>query len=216
MSSNQSYGPCPNTPHPMLGHPRVCYIKNVVKNPNIIIGDYTYYDDPENPEEFENNVLYHYDFIGDKLIIGKFCAIATGVNFIMNGANHQMDALTTYPFGIFGSGWEVGQPALTDLPIKGNTVIGNDVWIGYQSVVMPGVKIGDGAIIAAKSIVTKDVPPYTIVGGNPAKLIKQRFDDQVVAKLLAIKWWDWSVEKITHNIPFLVSNDIEQLMKIEE
>jgi len=200
----------------MPGHPRVCYIKNVVKNPNIIIGDYTYYDDPQNPEEFEKNVLYHYDFIGDKLIIGKFCAIAAGVNFIMNGANHKMEALTTYPFGIFGSGWEAGRPALTNLPIKGDTVIGNDVWLGYESVVMPGVRIGDGAIIAAKSIVTKDVPPYTIVGGNPAKIIKQRFDDQVVAKLLAIKWWDWSVEKITHNIPFLVSNDIEQLMKMKE
>ncbi len=112
--------------------------------------------------------------------------------------------MTTYPFGIFASGWEAGQPALTDLPIKGNTVIGNDVWLGYQSVVMPGVRIGDGAIIAAKSIVTKDVPPYAIVGGNPAKLIKQRFDDQVAAKLLAIKWWDWPIEKITRTIPFLV------------
>ena len=158
MSHNQAYGPCPNNPHPLPAHPRVCYIKNVVKNPNIIIGDYTYYDDPENPEEFESNVLYHYNFIGDKLIIGKFCAIATGVKFIMNGANHKIDALTTYPFGIFASGWEVGQPALSDLPIKGDTVIGNDVWIGYQSVVMPGVKISNGAIIAAKSIVIKDVP----------------------------------------------------------
>ena len=212
MICNQSHGPCPNNPHPMPGHPRVCFIKNVVKNPNIIIGDYTYYDDPENPERFENNVLYHYDFIGDKLIIGKFCAIATGVKFIMNGANHKMNALTTYPFGIFGSGWEAGQPALTDLPIKGDTFVGNDVWIGYESVVMPGVKIGDGAIIAAKSVITTDVPPYTIVGGNPAKIIKQRFDDQIVTKLLAIKWWDWSVEKITHNISFLVSNDIEKLL----
>lgn len=212
--SNQ-YGPCPDNSHPMKGHPRVCYIKNVVQSPNIIIGDYTYYDDPENPERFEENVLYHYDFIGDKLIIGKFCAIATGVKFIMNGANHNMNAFTTYPFGIFGTGWEAGLPALADLPTKGDTVIGNDVWIGYDSIVMPGVRIGDGAIVAAKSVVTKDVPPYSIVGGNPAKIIKQRFDDQVVAKLLSIKWWNWPIEKITCNIPLLVSNDISKLLMLE-
>lgn len=214
--SNQFCGPSPNNPHPMEGHPRVCYIKSVIKSPNIIVGDYTYYDDPENPEKFEENVLYHYDFIGDKLIIGKFCAIATGAKFIMNGANHNMSAFTTYPFGIFGAGWETGLPALTDLPTKGDTVIGNDVWIGYESIVMPGVRIGDGAIIAAKSVVTKDVPPYAIVGGNPAKIIKKRFDDQVVAKLLAIKWWDWPIEKITSNIPLLVSNDSRKLLALEE
>jgi virginiamycin A acetyltransferase len=200
----------------MAGQPRVCYIKNVVKNPKIIVGDYTYYDDPENPEKFEDNVLYHYDFIGDKLIIGKFCAIATGVKFIMNGANHNMSSFTTYPFGIFGAGWQAGLPGITDLPNKGDTIIGNDVWIGYESIVMPGVRIGDGAIVAAKSVVTKDVPPYTIVGGDPAQIIKQRFDDQVVVKLLSIKWWDWPAEKITSNIPLLVSNDIRKLQALEE
>ena len=216
MQSDKACGPCPGNTHPMAGQPRVCYIKNVVKNPNIIVGDYTYYDDPENPEKFEDNVLYHYDFIGDKLIIGKFCAIATGVKFIMNGANHNMSSFTTYPFGIFGAGWQAGLPGITDLPNKGDTIIGNDVWIGYESIVMPGVRIGDGAIVAAKSVVTKDVPPYTIVGGNPAKAIKQRFDDQVVAKLLSIKWWDWPAEKITSNIPLLVGNDIGKLQALEE
>jgi virginiamycin A acetyltransferase len=215
MHGKKAYGPSPNNPHPIVGHTRVCYIKNVVKNPNIIIGDYTYYDDPENPEKFEKNVLYHYEFTGDKLIIGKFCAIATGVKFIMNGANHNMGSLTTYPFGIFGTGWEAGLPGITDLPTKGDTIIGNDVWIGYESIVMPGVKIRNGAIVAAKSVITKDVPPYTIVGGNPAKIIKQRFDDQVVAKLLSIKWWDWPIEKITSNIPLLLSNDFIKLQELE-
>ncbi|KYZ75500.1 chloramphenicol acetyltransferase [Anaerosporomusa subterranea] len=216
MQSDKVCGPCPGNTYPMAGQPRVCYIKNVVKNPKIIVGDYTYYDDPENPEKFEDNVLYHYDFIGDKLIIGKFCAIATGVKFIMNGANHNMSSFTTYPFGIFGAGWQAGLPGITDLPNKGDTIIGNDVWIGYESIVMPGVRIGDGAIVAAKSVVTKDVPPYTIVGGDPAQIIKQRFDDQVVVKLLSIKWWDWPAEKITSNIPLLVSNDIRKLQALEE
>ncbi len=211
---SQRYGPNPNNPFPMEGHKRVCYIRNFIKNPNIIIGDYTYYDHPESPEKFEENVLYHYEFIGDKLIIGNFCAIASDVKFIMNGASHKMNSFTTYPFGIFGNGWEAGIPELKDLPFKGDTIIGNDVWIGYEAMIMPGVNIGDGAIIAANSVVTKDVPPYSIVGGNPARLLKKRFSDDEIELLLKIQWWNWSIEKITKNIPILCNNDSEKLSEL--
>jgi virginiamycin A acetyltransferase len=200
-------GPQPTETHPMNGFPQVCYIKNVVKNPNIIVGDYTYYDDPVDSEGFERNVLYHYPFIGDKLIIGKFCAIAKDVKFIMNGANHKMDCFTTYPFGIFSKGWEKAVPKPGDLPYKGDTVIGNDVWIGYDSLIMPGVKIGNGAIIGARSVVVKDVEPYTIVGGNPAKPIRKRFSDELITLLQKIKWWDWPIEKITQNLEILTTNN---------
>lgn len=209
------HGPNPNNPFPLNNQPRVCYLKNIIKNPYILVGDYTYYDDPDFPENFEKNVLYHFDFIGDKLIIGKFCAIATGVKFIMNGANHQLNSFTTYPFGIFGNGWEAGMASLQNIPQKGNTIIGNDVWIGYKATIMPGINIGDGAIIASKSIVTKDVPPYTIVGGNPAKIIRKRFSDDVIKLLLKLKWWDWEIKKITQNIPILCSNDIKKLSSLD-
>ncbi|PLZ26111.1 chloramphenicol acetyltransferase [Fischerella thermalis WC558] len=203
--------PDANNPHPMEGFPQVCFIKNTVTNPNIIIGDYTYYDDLEDSENFERNVLYHYPFIGDKLVIGKFCALATGVKFIMNGANHQMSGFPTYPFNIFGSGWERVTPKPEELPFKGDTVIGNDVWIGYEAVIMPGVKIGDGAIVAAKSVVVKDVPPYAVVGGNPASLLRQRFPDEIINALLEIAWWNWDIEKITRNLEKIVGADIEAL-----
>ncbi|BAZ04409.1 Vat family streptogramin A O-acetyltransferase [Calothrix sp. NIES-3974] len=203
--------PNPKNPHPMSGFPQICFIQNTVNNPNIIIGDYTYYDDPIDSENFERNVLYHFPFIGDKLIIGKFCAIATGAKFIMNGANHQLSGFSTYPFNIFGHDWEKVTPTTAELVYKGDTVIGNDVWIGYEAVIMPGVKIGDGAIIGAKSVVTKDVAPYTIVGGNPANLIRKRFPDHIVAELLAIAWWDWDVQKITDNLEKIVGADIESL-----
>lgn len=170
----------------MDGFPQVCFIKNTVRNPSIVVGDYTYYDDPDDSENFERNVLYHYPFIGDKLIIGKFCAIARGVKFIMNGANHKTSGISTYPFQIFGSGWEKVMPGPRDLPNKGDTVIGNDVWIGYDVLVMPGVRIGDGAIISSRAVVVRDVPPYTVAGGNPATALKQRFADEVVADLQAI------------------------------
>jgi len=205
------FGPDPNNPFPMVGQKRVCYIKNTINNPNIIVGDYTYYDDPNGAEDFEKNVLYHYPFIGDKLIIGKFCALAEGVTFIMNGANHKISGFTTYPFGIFQSGWEAAIPQMGDLPYKGDTVVGNDVWIGYKSLFMPGIHIGDGAIIAAKSVVTKDVPPYAVVGGNPAKIIKMRFDEEVINVLLQLKWWDWDKEKITKNLEILIKNDLNLL-----
>ena len=199
----------------MKGFPQVCFIQNTVSNPNIIIGDYTYYDDPENSEDFERNVLYHFPFIGDQLIIGKFCALAKGVKFIMNGANHKLNGFSTYPFQIFGNGWEKVAPQIKDLPYKGDTVIGNDVWIGYETVIMPGIKVGDGAIIAAKSVVVGDVLPYTIVGGNPAKCIRQRFEDEVIRSLLEIAWWNWDVEKITRNLEKIAAADIEMLMSCE-
>lgn len=208
---SHSNGPEPSEKHPMAGFPQVCYIKNTVKNPNIVIGDYTYYDDPDDSENFERNVLYHYPFIGDKLIIGKFCAIARGAKFIMNGANHKISGVSTYPFSIFGNGWERVMPGPNDLPYKGDTVIGNDVWIGYDAMIMPGVKIGNGAIIATRSVVVRDVPPYTVVGGNPAKTIRARFDAGTVAKLEQIAWWNWPVEKITRNLERITSGDVNAL-----
>ncbi|MFP1741737.1 Vat family streptogramin A O-acetyltransferase [Lonsdalea quercina] len=208
-------GPDPTNKHPMQGFPQVCFIKNTVTNPNIIIGDFTYYDDPEDSEDFERNVLYHFPFIGDKLIIGKFCAIAKGVQFIMNGANHKLSGFSSFPFYIFGNGWEKATPQPGDLPYKGDTIIGNDVWIGYKALIMPGVKIGNGAIISSMAVVTTDVPAYTIVGGNPAKVIKKRFSDEIVAELEQLAWWDWSVEKITRHLTAIVSNDIKALRTSE-
>lgn len=205
--------PDPNRPYPIAQHPRVCFIKNLIKSPNIIVGDYSYYDDPIDPENFEKNVLYNYGT--EKLIIGKFCAIATNVKFIMSGANHKLDGISTYPFPIFGNGWETAMNLLIELPSKGDTIIGNDVWIGYESVIMPGVKIGDGAIVAAKSVVVKDVPAYTVVGGNPASKIKQRFSDAEVAQLLEIQWWNWEIAKISRNIHLIMQGDIQALINSE-
>lgn len=205
-------GPDKYTIFPLEGIQRLCFLKNIVKNPNILVGDYTYYDDFENVENFEKNVRYLFDFTGDKLIIGKFCMIASGVQFIMNGANHLTDALSTYPFAVFGNGWEHAMDG-REYPFKGNTVIGNDVWIGYQATIMAGVHIGDGAIIATNSTVVKDVEPYSIVGGNPARLIKKRFPEETIQKLLELKWWDWSTEKITANVRHLTGNSIEKLIE---
>ena len=208
-------GADPKDKHPMKGFPQICFIQNTVSNPNIIVGDYTYYDDPKDSEDFERNVLYHFPFIGDQLIIGKFCALARDIKFIMNGANHRLDGFSTYPFQIFGNGWEKVAPQAGDLPYKGDTVIGNDVWIGYEAVIMPGIRVGDGAIIAAKSVVVSDVSPYTIVGGNPSKYIRQRFDDEVIRSLLEIAWWNWDIEKIKRNLEQIVAADIETLMNCE-
>jgi virginiamycin A acetyltransferase len=208
-------GPSPQEMHPMQGFPQVCFIKNCVNNPQIIIGDYTYYDDPNGSENFERNVLYLYPFMGDKLVIGKFCAIARDVKFIMNGANHKLNCLSTYPFSIFGHGWERIIPKIEDLPFKGDTEVGNDVWIGYDSLIMPGVKIADGAIIAARSTVTNDVAPYTIVGGNPAKIIKARFPPETIRTLLEIKWWDWDIAKITRNLEIITSADVLALQNAQ-
>ena len=207
-------GPNPTNKHPMEGFPQVCFIRNTVENPKIIVGDYTYYDDPEDSENFERNVLYHFPFIGDKLIIGKFCAIARGAKFIMNGANHKLSGISTYPFQIFGNGWEKVMPKAGELPYKGDTLVGNDVWIGYEALIMPGVKIGNGAIVSSRSVVVSDVAAYTVVGGNPAKPIKQRFDAESVAILETVAWWDWPVEKITRHLEVIVAGDIEALGRI--
>jgi virginiamycin A acetyltransferase len=208
-------GPNPRNKHPMNGFPQVCFINNTVTAPNIIIGDYTYYDDPEDSENFERNVLYHFPFVGDKLVIGKFCALARGVKFIMNGANHKMSGISTYPFQIFGNGWENVQPASGELPYKGDTVIGNDVWIGYDALIMPGVKVGNGAIIASRSVLTADVPAYAVVGGNPAKPVRTRFAPDVVAKLEALAWWDWPIDVITRRLPLIVRGDVDALAAAE-
>ncbi|QTL52376.1 Vat family streptogramin A O-acetyltransferase [Priestia aryabhattai] len=198
----------------MKGNDIVQFIKNTTTRPNIIVGDYSYYD-ARNGESFEDQVLYHYEFFGDRLVIGKFCAIAPGVTFIMNGANHRMDGFSTYPFNIFGGGWEKHTPTLNQLLFKGDTIIGNDVWMGTDTVIMPGINIGDGAIIAAKSVITKDVEPYTIVGGNPAQKIKERFPEQIINKLLEIKWWDLTIDIISAHIDVIVNGDIEKLEKLK-
>lgn len=195
---------------PLENYDRLCFLKNIITNPNIIVGDYTYYDDFENVNNFEKNVKYHFDFIGDKLIIGKFCMIASDVKFIMNGANHLTKSISSFPFAIFGDAWKDAMHG-KNYPTKGNTEIGNDVWIGYNSTIMPGIKIGDGAIIATNSTVTQDVEPYSIVGGNPAREIRKRFTEAQIEKLLEIRWWNWDIEKITENVKSLTGGNIESL-----
>ncbi|MGL5655506.1 MAG: Vat family streptogramin A O-acetyltransferase [Fusobacteriaceae bacterium] len=211
----RKYGPNPNEIYPNKEVKSVCFIKNIIKNPNIIIGDYTYYSDINGAENFEKQVTHLYDFIGDKLIIGKFCAIAQGVEFIMNGANHQLNSITSYPFFIMGTGWEKVVPKQGSLPFKGDTIVGNDVWIGQNSTIMPGVEIGDGAIIATNSTVVKNVPPYHVVGGNPAKILKRRFDGDLIEHLLEIKWWNWDSEKIFKNLEILCSSNLELIKTIK-
>lgn len=204
-------GPDPRDPYPMPGHPRVMFINNLVDLPNVEIGDYTYYDDPEGPEAFKRNILYHFPFQGDRLRIGRFSAIATGVRFVMNGANHRMAGLSTYPFNIFGQGWSGRFPGESDFPGRGDTVVGNDVWLGYEALLMPGVAIGDGAIVAARAVVADDVPPYAIAAGNPARIVRRRFDERTVERLLRIRWWDWDIAKITRNIPVISVGDADGL-----
>ncbi|MBC8154297.1 MAG: CatB-related O-acetyltransferase [Bacteroidetes bacterium] len=205
-------GPDPNTPFPLTGYDRLCFLKNVIDHPNVSIGDYTYYDDFETVENFARNIRYQFDFVGDRLVIGKFCMVASGVEFIMNGANHLTEAISAYPFAIFGQGWENAMLNKT-YPVKGDTVVGNDVWLGYQATIMPGVTIGDGAIIGARSVVTKAVPPYAIVGGNPARVIRYRFSDEIIGHLLQLRWWDWPVEKITRHVHLLTGTDVASLLR---
>jgi virginiamycin A acetyltransferase len=205
-------GPHPKTKFPVKDLDQIVYLNQVVTSPLIEIGDYTYYHDFERPEDFEKKcVLYHFDFIGDRLIMGKFCAIACGARFIMSGANHSQIGFATYPFFIFGNGWEKQAPDDDHSTHKGDIVLENDVWLGYQATVLPGITIGDGAIVGAKSVVTRDVEPYTIVGGNPARVIRKRFDDATIDTLLRIKWWDWPVEKITANMKRILSGDRDWL-----
>ncbi len=200
--------PDPTVIHPIPGYDKEIYVKPTIKNPNILVGDFTYIAD----SEFESHVTHHYDWIGDKLIIGKFCQIASGVEFVMNGANHQMNSVTTYPFYTL-EGWDMKPPTKSDMPLKGDTVIGNDVWIGQNAVILPGVHIGDGAIIGANSVVGSDVEAYSIVVGNPARLLRKRFDDELIKLLLKFKWWDKSIEEINKLIPILTNSDLEKVRK---
>ena len=203
-----------NRIYPRTGDTETVYLKNVITNPAIEIGDYTMYNDfVHNPCDFQkNNVLYHYPVNHDRLVIGKFCSIACGAKFIFTGANHSLKSLSTYPFPIFFEEWDLDVKNITDAwDNKGNIIIGNDVWIGYEAVIHSGVTIGDGAVIGTHAVVTKDVPPYTIVGGVPAKPIRRRFDDATIAKLLELKWWDWPEERIKARIKIIQSGQIDEL-----
>ena len=204
--------PNPKVIFPVPNIKNVTYIKPTIKKNNIIVGDFTYFADVD----FESHVTHFYDFYDDKLIIGKFCQIASGVEFIMNGANHQMECVSTFPFYIFEK-WNENVPSLDKMPLKGDTIIGNDVWIGQNSTILPGVNIGDGVIIGTKSIVGSNVPPYSIVVGNPAKIIRKRFDDELIELMLKFKWWDLSIEEINGLIPLLHNNDLDYVKeKVKE
>ena len=200
--------PDPDVVHPIMGYEKEIYVKPTITNPNIIVGDFTYIADLD----FESHVTHHYEWNGDKLIIGRFCQIAAGVEFAMNGANHQMNAVSTFPFYTL-EGWNMEPPAISDLPLKGDTVIGNDVWIGQNAVILPGVHIGDGAIIGANSVVGSDVGAYTIVIGNPARVLRKRFDDGLIDLMLRFKWWDKDIEEIDSLIPILTCSDLEKVRK---
>lgn len=196
--------PNPNTINPIAGYDKEIYIKPTIKNKNIIVGNFSYIAD----SDFESHVSHHYEWNNDKLIIGKFCQIASGVEFVMNGANHQMNAVSTFPFYTL-EGWKQTPPTRNDLPIKGDTIIANDVWIGQNATILPGVHIGDGAIIGANSVVGSNVEPYTIVVGNPAKALRKRFDEELIDIMEKLKWWDKSIEEINKLIPLLTNSNLE-------
>lgn len=202
----KSKKPDPNMVHPIIGYENEIYVKPTITNPNILVGDFTYIAD----KEFESHVTHLYEWNNDKLIIGKFCQIGSGVEFIMNGANHQMNCASTYPFYTL-HGWNQKAPRKEDLPSKGDTVIGNDVWIGQNAVIMPGVHVGDGAIIGCNSVVSKDVEPYTIVAGNPIRVIRKRFDDELIDLLEKCQWWDKTVDEIQEMIQALTDSDFERV-----
>ncbi len=198
--------PDPNVVHPVAGVESMTYVRPTIRNPNIVVGAFTYVAD----RDFERHVTHHYDFLGDRLVIGKFCQIAAGVEFVMNGANHQMNAATTYPFYVL-EGWRQQAPAREVLPLKGDTVVGNDVWIGQNATILPGVHVGDGAIIGANSVVGSDVEAYSVVVGNPARRVRRRFDEELAGLLLRFRWWDRDVDEINGLIPILTTPDLEAL-----
>ena len=200
--------------YPRTGDTQTVYLKSVIKNPSIEVGDYTVYNDfVADPRLFEqNNVLYHYPIKHERLIIGRFCSIACGVKFLFNCANHTLKSLSTYTFPLFYEDWNLEKSNVSDAwDNKGDIIIGNDVWIGYEAIIMAGVHIGDGAIIATRAVVTKDIPPYTIVGGIPANPIRKRFSDDIIQKLEILKWWDWPIEKIHQKLPYILNGDISNL-----
>lgn len=213
MSSPSRTLPDPTVRHPVADHARVVLLKSIVDAPNVEVGDFSYYDDPQEPERFlEKCVLHHYDFMGDRLVIGRYVAIAAGVQFIMNGANHAMTGFSSFPFQIFGGAWQDAfDPATIFDHLKGDTVVGHDVWLGHEAAIMPGVTIGSGAIVAARSVVARDVPPFAVVAGNPARVVRMRFSDDVIADLLAIAWWNWPVEQVTTHLKAIMSADIAAL-----
>ncbi|MGK5638212.1 CatB-related O-acetyltransferase [Streptomyces sp. URMC 126] len=200
----------PTVLHPMPGQSRVVLLKPLVTSPLIEVGEFSYYDDPDDPTAFETrNVLYHYG--PEKLVIGKFCALGEGTRFVMNGANHRMDGPSTFPFPIMGGSWSDHFDLITGLPGRGDTVVGHDVWFGYRSLVMPGVRVGHGAIIAAGSVVVDDVPDYAIVGGNPAKVIRYRYAPEDIVRLLELAWWDWPLDHITRHVRTIMSGTLDEL-----
>ncbi len=209
----------PNLIHPRLNDKQTVYLKNVINDPNIIVGDYSMYNDFErDPVDFQtNNVLYHYPINPEKLIIGKYCSIACGAKFMFTSGNHTQKSLSTYPFPIFMAEWDLPFSEITSAwDNRGDIVIGNDVWIGYEAVVMQGVHIGDGAIIGTRALVTKDVEPYTIVGGVPAKPIRKRFSEETIENLLTIRWWDWPDKNVYDNLSALRSGDVDRLVAANE
>jgi virginiamycin A acetyltransferase len=200
----------PTVLYPMPDQPRVVLLKPLITSSLIEVGDFTYYDDPEDPTAFETrNVLYHYG--PERLVIGRFCALGAGVRFIMNGANHRMAGPSTFPFPIMGGSWAAHFDLITGLPSRNDTTVDNDVWFGYRTTVMPGVRIGNGAIIASGSVVVEDIPDYAIAGGNPAGVIRHRYNDDEIARLLAIAWWDWPLQHITEHVRTIMSGTIDDL-----
>jgi len=204
--------PDPTTRYPLQDERSVVFLKAVVDNPQIEVGEYTYYHDFDDPLAFEKNVKYAFSFEGDKLVIRKFCAIASGATFLLNGGNHLTNTLSTFPFGIFGGGWSAALP--DTWPSRGDTVIGNDVWIGYRATILPGVTVGDGAIIGAMSVVTADVPPYAVVAGNPARVLRRRFSDADIDRLLTLRWWDWPIAHITTHVRTIALGSVDMLARI--
>lgn len=208
-------GPDPDNRHPLNGESHTVFLKTVITRPTIIVGDYTYYHDPDHAADFESrNVLYHFDFVGDRLVIGRFCALATDCRFIMNGANHVTSGFSTYPFNIFSKDWAEGfDPATYAQGYRGDTRVGNDVWIGRDATILPGVTIGDGAIVGACSVVASDVPACAVVAGNPARVVRYRFSPEIVETLLEIAWWNWPAEKITRHVDAIRGMDLEKLKR---
>ena len=212
-------GPDPDALHPVPAHPRIAFLKPLAEGrPNVSVGDYTYYDDPEGPETFfERRVLHHHDFLGDRLEIGRFCAIAAGATFVMNGANHATHGFSTYPFAVFGGGWEAGfDPADWLRGGRGDTVVGHDVWIGGEAMILPGTRIGHGAVVGARAVVSGEVPPYGVAVGNPARIVRRRFDEATVAALLEIAWWDWPPGKLVRHIDAVRGADVAALRRAAE
>lgn len=206
----------PSLIYPRVGDRETVYLKNVISDASITVGNYTMYNDfVHDPREFQfNNVLYHYYINKDRLVIGKFCSIACGAKFIFTSANHALGSLSTYPFPIFYDEWALDAVNVTDAwDNKGDIVVGNDVWIGYEAVILSGVTIGDGAIIGARAVVTKDVPPYTIVAGVPARPIRKRFDEETIARLEQLRWWDWPEDEIRRNISHIQRGQIEAMLR---